>query len=723
MTDELNQRITPEKEADQTVENPVDELARMMGYNKNPAPLGEPARAENTMASDLEAELMREFGIDALESESEAPSTTDEVFSAPEQAPVEPEMPEVRPERTTFTREPVEMPIYQPDNVQENDQDNVLAEMARYNVPNPQENIISNVNVPTDDNMPAVGDNFANDLEQELANLQNQLSDGLQINEPVDQAQEVISEHAHKIEEPITQSVETFQTVVDASVSQSVTEPVTQESYAGEVDMSAVIDANDDVEKTIEFDVPSIEPAVVNVAQEASYDADLDSELEEEFSQLYKDSNPQEAAENSSAEASNDSTQESAQDFSSFFDMSAVNEDQTGDSNDVSMDAAAPAVLMQPERIDVSQSQANWQDLQSTPNADNSNTGKFAAVGMFALLVLGAGGYFVYNNLSSADGGSSEPVLIKADNSPIKEEPADPGGTDVPNQDQAVYTQVEGNDTSVASQPSLVESTEEPVDIVQRTLDPNLLPLEGRDSVEKIEDRLVSGEQTDLSAANGTVQPLIVPKKVRTVVVQADGTIITREETAPEAPTQQAQADTPQPDQVFGNQNTVSQASADALSAASAEQEVAAVADDTPVVDPLVSANSGQVDNTDTSTTTDTSTNGETASAAPVTVETQTSVATQPAVTEPVAQPVENFSGYYMQIASQPSLAAAQSSYQNLVARYNSVLGGRGVEYQKADIAGKGTFHRVRIQVGERSEANSLCSRYKSAGGSCFVTR
>jgi hypothetical protein len=81
MTDELNQRITPEKEADQTVENPVDELARMMGYNKNPAPLGEPARAENTMASDLEAELMREFGIDALESESEAPSTTDEVFS------------------------------------------------------------------------------------------------------------------------------------------------------------------------------------------------------------------------------------------------------------------------------------------------------------------------------------------------------------------------------------------------------------------------------------------------------------------------------------------------------------------------------------------------------------------------------------------------------------------------------------------------------------------
>ena len=52
-----------------------------------------------------------------------------------------------------------------------------------------------------------------------------------------------------------------------------------------------------------------------------------------------------------------------------------------------------------------------------------------------------------------------------------------------------------------------------------------------------------------------------------------------------------------------------------------------------------------------------------------------------------------------------------------------SVIGGKGVDIKKAEIAGKGTYFRVRIPAGTRDEANALCSRYKSAGGSCLVTR
>ena len=50
-----------------------------------------------------------------------------------------------------------------------------------------------------------------------------------------------------------------------------------------------------------------------------------------------------------------------------------------------------------------------------------------------------------------------------------------------------------------------------------------------------------------------------------------------------------------------------------------------------------------------------------------------------------------------MQIASQPSEAAAQSSYQDLARRYGGVLEGREVNIVKAEIAGKGTFWRVRV--------------------------
>ena len=76
-----------------------------------------------------------------------------------------------------------------------------------------------------------------------------------------------------------------------------------------------------------------------------------------------------------------------------------------------------------------------------------------------------------------------------------------------------------------------------------------------------------------------------------------------------------------------------------------------------------------------------------------------------------------------MQIASQPSEAAAQSSYRDLAKRYSSVLGGRQASIVKAEIAGKGTFWRVRVPAESRSEAIRLCESYKAAGGNCFVSK
>ena len=76
-----------------------------------------------------------------------------------------------------------------------------------------------------------------------------------------------------------------------------------------------------------------------------------------------------------------------------------------------------------------------------------------------------------------------------------------------------------------------------------------------------------------------------------------------------------------------------------------------------------------------------------------------------------------------MQIASQPTEAAAKSSYQDLLRRYGAVLEGRQTNIVKAEISGKGTFWRVRVAAGSRNEAVSLCESYKSAGGNCFVSK
>ncbi len=79
--------------------------------------------------------------------------------------------------------------------------------------------------------------------------------------------------------------------------------------------------------------------------------------------------------------------------------------------------------------------------------------------------------------------------------------------------------------------------------------------------------------------------------------------------------------------------------------------------------------------------------------------------------------------GYFIQIASQPSAELAQKSYTNMAQKYGSVIGGRSVDIKRADIPGKGTYYRVRVQGGSKEEAIALCGRLKSAGGSCFVTQ
>jgi outer membrane biosynthesis protein TonB len=80
-------------------------------------------------------------------------------------------------------------------------------------------------------------------------------------------------------------------------------------------------------------------------------------------------------------------------------------------------------------------------------------------------------------------------------------------------------------------------------------------------------------------------------------------------------------------------------------------------------------------------------------------------------------------SEWSMQIASQPSAESAQATYQDLARRYGGILEGRGVNIVRADIEGKGVYYRVRIPAASRDEAIQLCTRYKSSGGSCFVSR
>ena len=345
-----------------------------------------------------------------------------------------------------------------------------------------------------------------------------------------------------------------------------------------------------------------------------------------------------------------------------------------------------------------------------------------AGVALAVIAMAGVVGAYSYFFEVDGAGGSTGPRVIAADKEPIKVVPENPGGKTVPNQDKAVYDRVAGNAAETPKQDSLLSSTEDPVDVVQRTLSPENLPLEGGADAEanmptpvgETEDtRLLSGEvahEGGTSKAEAT--PAVSPRKVRTMVVKSDGTLVPREtvETpVAETPIKPSLAEPVQQKPVPTEDRI---ASPDTV-----EDAVAAAAQEEP---PLRTVRTTKIENTPVP--------ASRPAEQPVNV---VGTVTEQGNVKPAAKQVEAPQqvasaapgSYVMQVASVPSEADAKRAYDSLTKKFGSLLGGRGYEIKKAEIAGKGTFYRVRIPVGSKDEAAALCVKYRSAGGSCLITK
>lgn len=226
----------------------------------------------------------------------------------------------------------------------------------------------------------------------------------------------------------------------------------------------------------------------------------------------------------------------------------------------------------------------------------------------------------------------------------------------------------------------------------------------------KSEDRIEPAPEAASPVTAGETA-VVTPRRVRTMVVRPDGTMVPREEpaaaeqpaAAPQLPAAPATAEL-QP----------------VLPAPTVENAPALEADEGPTLDMP-------------ETVAVVPTQRSEPQAAPARTPAPQPAVQQPAAQAPVAAapvsapaaaaPAGAVSEWSMQIASQPTAEGAQSTYQDLARRYGSVLEGRGVNIVRADIEGRGTYYRVRIPASSRDEAIQLCTRYKAAGGSCFVSR
>jgi Transglycosylase SLT domain/SPOR domain len=78
-----------------------------------------------------------------------------------------------------------------------------------------------------------------------------------------------------------------------------------------------------------------------------------------------------------------------------------------------------------------------------------------------------------------------------------------------------------------------------------------------------------------------------------------------------------------------------------------------------------------------------------------------------------------------LQLIGDSSESRALSAYADLQKRYRSVLGDRAPTVLKRPMGGRGpsTWYFVRVAESTREKATQLCSRLKSAGGSCIISR
>jgi hypothetical protein len=338
-----------------------------------------------------------------------------------------------------------------------------------------------------------------------------------------------------------------------------------------------------------------------------------------------------------------------------------------------------------------------------------------ALVGAVALI----GGVGAFALSSGSGDGAGAPVLVKADDNPIKVKPENPGGTVIPNQDNKVYDMVAKGAKPIApTQEKLVTDAEEPVDLAARARQEQpaeQAPSAVADDVAaakpsgKSEDRITPAA-VEPEASDQSDVALVTPRKVRTMVVKPDGSLVPREE--PEAATAQVAATEPTDPapQLVGNPSADQTGAVAPASGMQADQPAAANAPDaaaprqaasTPAVAPVVPQRPAEQ---------------------PVDIVGEVKPDKVAAVADTAGSAAAS-GAWSMQIASQPSVESAQSTYQDLARRYASVLEGHSVNIVKAEVAGKGTFYRVRVAANSRNEAISLCESYKAAGGNCFVSK
>ncbi len=410
-----------------------------------------------------------------------------------------------------------------------------------------------------------------------------------------------------------------------------------------------------------------------------------------------------------------------------------------------------------------------------------SRLGMFAIAAILAVLIIGGGLAATMGLIGGNGNADGAPPRIQADNSDVKQVPerivADAGedGTG-----QAVFDSVSGQIRK--TEEKLIDNTEQPREVARVILPESGADTvsDGAGEGTKMEARIP--EDAQLPETGPKFNP-IGPRKVRTVIVKPDGTIVPNTGPAISAPgvTDPPAGDTGAPVLVQPGQ-AGDTTTADPMAAAGAAAD-SGQADPQPVkvrtidvssstapssapgnlpaeriVDAPNAATGGSeiaIAALESGTGGGETTGASGAGGVPKPRPDEVPRVRQPAPQQPAPQqpaviraapeqpadrpvdllasaparsapaaapPVVRSGNAFVQLSSQRSAEQAQSTFRSLQRRYPNILSGYEPNIQRAEIAGKGIYYRVRVgPLANREAAGQLCNQIKASGGNCYV--
>jgi hypothetical protein len=323
-----------------------------------------------------------------------------------------------------------------------------------------------------------------------------------------------------------------------------------------------------------------------------------------------------------------------------------------------------------------------------------SRKGLWAAAAVIAVGLVGVGAAFTWRGGSTATDG--QPPLIAADAGPVKVEPVNPGGTEIPNQNKQIY---ERSPDAPAGPSRVVNGEEQPVDVQQaaRALPPRVVmpgPVAAPEAGGAALAAAPSAPERSIVPPEPALTPmppvpgLGEPRKVRTVSIRPDGTpaqapVAAETDAGQPAATGSAQLRPTNPPAV----QPPRQAHVPAAPPKVQERATTPPAATTPAA-PMRIANAA------------------------------------PAAAPQAPAPLRAGTGdFVVQLGAPGSEAEARATFAALQRKYPQQLAGQAPIVRKTELAGGKTVYRLRVGPYSRDEATAMCTQLQAAGGQCFIAK